>query len=469
MTTAHQSPDDSSGIDYPETARRHLWRHFADMSDADRNGLKVIARGEGSYLIDTEGRRYLDAVSNLFCVNVGYSFGAEIGKAALEQFEALPYHSNWGTTHPRAIELAEKLASLAPGDLNHVFLTPSGGEAVETAWKIARQYFKLRGENRWKAIARDEAYHGTSMGALSLIGIPPSRTPFEPLVPGVARARCTRGVDRPENETEAAFTAFLLDDLEQQLVNEDPSTVAMILLEPVQNHGGCLVAPPGYMAGVRAIADKYGILVVADETITAFGRLGHWFGSERVGLEPDIITTAKGLSSAHGVIAAVIASERVYEPFTSAGASFKHGNTFGGHPVMSAIALKNIEIIERLDLNSRVRSLEPSLVKVLQGIVDDFDVAVEQRGAGFFRAIELATHLPDGRLLTAQDRSALYGPDAIARPLEGHGVLTRVSLDGVCPVICVSPPLIAGEAEFHHLETAIRAVLSTVDRARKNY
>ncbi|SEP44702.1 aminotransferase class III-fold pyridoxal phosphate-dependent enzyme [Amycolatopsis saalfeldensis] len=453
------------GVDYVAAAHRHLWRHFAPMAAADQEDLKLIVRGEGSYLVDAGGRRYLDGLSNLYCVNVGYSYGEEIGQAALEQYRELGYHSSWATTHPRAVELAQRIAELAPGDLNHVFPTTSGGDSVETAWKIARQYHLLRGENRWKAISRHMAYHGTSLGALSLMGIPGSRSQFEPLLAGVVHARNTRRIGRPDAETEDEFTVFLLDDLEQRIISEDPATVAMIMVEPVQNSGGALTPPRGYAEGVRALADKYGILLVADETVTAFGRMGEWFATARYDFRPDLVTMAKGLSSAHAVIGAVAATDQVFEPFTRAGVTFKHGNTFGGHPVMTAVALKNLEIMERLKLPGRVRDLEGALEKALRSL-EDLDVVVEVRGAGYLWAIELAATRPDGSALTAAELDRLYGTKALAAPLQDRGVMLRVSLDPGYPVISVAPPLVAGEAEFVLLTDALRDVLTIVDRDR---
>ncbi|MET0455500.1 MAG: aminotransferase class III-fold pyridoxal phosphate-dependent enzyme [Mycobacterium sp.] len=446
---------------YQKTSELNNWRHFAEMKTASTTPPKIIVKGEGCYLIDSDGNRYLDGLSNLFCVNLGYSYGEELGEAALAQYKELGYHSNWGSTHPRAVELASVIAELTPGDLDHVFFTPSGGESVEAAWKIARKYHKLRGENRWKAISRQTAYHGTTLGALSLIGIPEFRSDFEPLVPTAGRIRNTRRVGRPAEETEEQFTAFLLDDLEFRIQAEGPDTVAMILMEPVQNHGGMLIPPAGYSTGVREIADKYGILVVADETITAFGRVGAWFASERYGMEPDIITCAKGLSSAHAVIGAVAVGEKVYEPFLASGASLLHGNTFGGHPVMAAVALKNIEIMKRLDIPNTVLANEAPLRARLDALAA-LPAVLEIRGAGHFHAIELRQHAASGRPMTDAEKLHLYGDALLALPLEERGVMLRISVDAGDPVVCVAPPLVAGDAEFDHLVGALHDVLASV-------
>jgi adenosylmethionine-8-amino-7-oxononanoate aminotransferase len=448
-------------------ARAHNWRHFATIDDDPANAPDIMVKGEGCYLIDAQGNRYFDALSNLYCVNIGYSHGAEIGAAALAQYEQLPYCSNWGSATPPVVQLAVKLADLAPGDLNHVFFTPSGGESVEAAWKLARQYHALRGQRRWKAIARNDAYHGTTLGALSLNGNTRLRNLFEPLVPTVAHVRSTRRVERPAGETDAEFAAFLLDDIEHTIVAEGPSTVAMIIVEPVQNSGGNLTAPDGYFAGLRALCDKYGILLVADETITAFGRLGAWFGSHRYGIRPDIVTTAKGLSSAYGAIGAVIVSDCVFETFAAAPRMFVHGNTFGGHPVMAAVALKNLEIMERLDLPGHVLAKETELGGVLGELATN-PMVRDVRGTGYFYAIELATSRPDGTQLTGAECGDLYGDARLADRLKQLGVLLRVyaaSSPTIGPILSIAPPLVADTAEFTLLAESLTTVLGEIAEA----
>src|SRR4051794_41104805 len=315
--------------DMEQMARDHLWLHFTRMGGYADGEVPIIVRGDGCYLEDAHGKRYLDALAGLFAVQIGYSYGDEIGQAAHEQMRELPFYTNWSYAHPRAIELAERVAELAPGDLNRVFFVSGGSEAVESAWKLARQWHAAHGEHRWKAVARNVAYHGTTMGALSINGIGSLRTPFEPLVPEVGHTRNTNRYHRPAGETEEEFTAFLLDDLRHTIESLDPTTVAMVIMEPVQNAGGVFLPPAGYWQGVRAICDEYGILLCADEVITGYGRLGSWFGSEKYDIKPDMITNAKGLSSAYASIGAVVATDRVAEPFLEGANSFSHGITFG--------------------------------------------------------------------------------------------------------------------------------------------
>src|SRR5579862_986975 len=320
--------------DFRTAAGEHLWLHFTQMHGYEP---PVIVKGDGCYLWDDDGKKYLDGLAGLFSVNIGSGYGEEIGQAALEQMRELPFYTNWSYAHPRAIELAQELASLTPEGINRAFFVSGGSEAVESAWKLARQYHSARGERRWKAIARRTAYHGTTMGALSINGIPALRAPFEPLVPDVVHVRNTNRYHRPPEETEEEFTAYLLEDLDSAIQQAGPETVAMVIFEPVQNAGGSFTPPAGYFQGVRAICDRYGILLCADEVITGFGRTGAWFASERYDIRPDMILTAKGLSSAYAAIGAVIASDAVAAPFLEEGQAFMHGITFGGHPVQSAI------------------------------------------------------------------------------------------------------------------------------------
>src|SRR5437762_10231503 len=357
----------TSANDLRRLANDHLWLHFTRMGGYDP---PIIVRGDGCYLEDVHGKRYLDALAGLFSVNIGYGFGEEIGQAALEQMRELPFYTNWSYAHPRAIELAAEIASLTPGDLNRVFFCSGGSEPIESAWKLARQYHAARGERRWKAVSRNVAYHGTTMGALSINGIPAVRTPFEPLVPEVVHVRNTNRYHRPAEESEDEFTAFLLDDLECALDAAGPDTVAMVIMEPVQNAGGCFTPPAGYFQGVRELCDRHGILLCADEVITGFGRIGYWFASEKYDVRPDILTCAKGLSSAYAAIGAVLTTDRVIEPFLAADSMFTHGITFGGHPVMAAIALKNIEIMKREGIVDGVREQEGMYRSTLERLLE---------------------------------------------------------------------------------------------------
>jgi len=478
-----------ASLDLQQLAKEHLWMHFTRMGGYQTADVPIIVRGEGCYLEDANGKRYLDALAGLFSVNIGYSFGEEIGQAALEQMRELPFYTNWSYAHPRAIELAAEIASLAPGDLSRVFFCNGGSEAVESAWKLARQYYLARGEKqsrglvtpgaragaqepevvhdaivaasqptprRFKAIARHIAYHGTTFGALSINGIAAIRSPFEPLVPEVRHVSSTNRYHRPPEETEEEFTRFLLDELEQAILAMGPETVCLVHMEPVQNAGGCFTPPAGYWQGVREICDRYDILLSADEVITAFGRVGHWFGSERYDIRPDLVTMAKGLSSSYAAIGGVVATERVMEPFLEAKSMFSHGITFGGHPVMCAIALKNIEIVKRERILEHVRENEQAFHDTLAQLLD-LPIVGDLRGAGYFWAIELVKD-KETRETFSDDECEWLLRGFLSDALFDAGLVCRAD-DRGDPVIQISPPLVAGQAEFDQIAGILGEVL----------
>jgi adenosylmethionine-8-amino-7-oxononanoate aminotransferase len=458
-------------------AREHLWLHFTRMGGYHDGEVPVIVRGDGCYLEDANGKRYLDALAGLFSVNIGYGFGEEVGEAAAAQMRELPFYTNWSYAHPRAIELAQEVASLAPGDLNRVFFVSGGSEAVESAWKLARQYYLARGEKRapdpdetrrdermatpahrkYKAIARQIAYHGTTMGALSINGIPALRIPFEPLVPEVRHVKNTNRYHRPPDETEAEFTAMLLDDLEQTILAMGPETVCLVHMEPVQNAGGAFTPPEGYWRGVRELCDRYDILLSADEVITGFGRIGHWFGSERYDIRPDIVCSAKGLSSSYAAIGAVIATDRVMEPFLESTSMYSHGITFGGHPVMAAIALKNIEIMKRERIVEGVREHEDAFRGTLAQLLD-LPIVGDLRGVGFFYALELVKDKETRETFSDEEcESLLRG--FLSPALFERGLICRAD-DRGDPVIQISPPLVARQEQFDEMVGILGDVLA---------
>src|SRR5882757_2834387 len=383
MTSTTAAAGTQAGV-LQELARRHLWMHFTRMSAYAHGEVPIIVRGEGCYVYDEHGKRFLDGLSALFCVNIGHG-RADIAQAGADQAKELGFFTNWSYAHPPAIELAAKIASLTPGDLNRVFFTSGGSEAVESALKLARQYFKLHGKpNKTKVIAREIAYHGTSLGALSATGITALREPFEPLVPGGRHVPNTNTYRLPPGMTEEWFAESIADVIEF----EGPDTVAAVILEPVQNAGGCFTPPDGYFQRVREICDEHAVLLISDEVICSWGRLGHYFGCDRFGYQPDIITTAKGITSAYAPMGAVIASDRVAEPFMEGSKSFAHGFTFAGHPVSAAVALANLDVFEKEDLCGHVLSKEGEFRQMLESL-RELPIVGDVRGAGYFQAIEL--------------------------------------------------------------------------------
>jgi adenosylmethionine-8-amino-7-oxononanoate aminotransferase len=435
------------------SAREHLWMHFTRMGAySGGEEIPIIVRGEGCYVYDEHGKRYLDGLSALFCVNVGHG-RADIAQAGADQARELGFFTCWSYAHPPAIELAARVASLAPGDLNRVFFTSGGSEAVESALKLARQYFHLRGKgNKHKVIAREIAYHGTSLGALSATGITSLRTPFEPLTPGGCHVPNTNTYRLPFGMTEDQ----LAETIAERIEFEGPDTVAAVILEPVQNAGGCFTAPEGYFQRVREICDQYDVLLISDEVICAWGRLGEWFGAQRYGYQPDIVTTAKGLTSAYAPMGAVLVSDRVAEPFMTGTNSFTHGFTFGGHPICAAVALANLDVLESEGVLDNVRRHESDLRSMLDSL-RDLPIVGDVRGAGYFQAIELVKD-KDTKESFSDEESETLLRGFLSGELYRRGLICRAD-DRGDPVIQLSPPLIAGPEQFEEIHQILQPIL----------
>ncbi|NBH10417.1 aspartate aminotransferase family protein [Amycolatopsis sp. SID8362] len=455
-TTADRATADASSL--AQAARSNLWMHFTRHSTYDETDVPVIVRGEGPYIWDARGKRYLDGLAGLFAVQVGHG-REELAEAAARQTKQLAYFPLWGHAHPAAIELATRLASASPGDLNRVFFTVSGGESVETAWKLAKQYFKLVGKpGKHKVISRALAYHGTSQGALSITGIPGAKADFEPLVPSTLRVPNTNFYRAPEHADDyEAYGRWAADQIEQAIEFEGADTVAAVFLEPVQNTGGCFVPPPGYFARVREICDKHDVLLVSDEVICAFGRVGYDFAAKRYGYQPDIITTAKGLTSGYAPLGAVLASERLMDPFTRGETTFMHGSTYGGHPVSCAVALANLDLIEREGLYSHVLTREAAFRSTLDKLLD-LPIVGDVRGAGFFYGIELVKDKATKETFSAaESERVLRG--FLSEALFEAGLYCRAD-DRAEPVVQLSPPLVCDQGQFDEMEQILRDTLT---------
>jgi adenosylmethionine-8-amino-7-oxononanoate aminotransferase len=468
MTTTEQGPVSRhgtstsrtpAGTDRAEAARAHLWGHFTRHSTWEDGPVPVMVRGAGHHIWDAEGRRYIDGLSGLFVVQVGHG-RAELAERARQQASELAFFPLWSYAHPQAIDLAERLASHAPGDLNRVFFTTGGGEAVETAWKLAKQYWKLRGQhNKYKVISRAVAYHGTPQGALSITGIPGMKAPFEPLVPGAHKVPNTniyRGPDELRDDPKA-FGRWAADRIEEAILFEGPETVAAVFLEPVQNSGGCFPPPPGYFERVREICDTHDVLLVSDEVICAFGRIGEIFACNDYGYVPDMITCAKGMTSGYSPIGALIASDRLFEPFRTGTTTFYHGYTFGGHPVSAAVAMANLDIFERENLTERVHTNAPVFRRTLEKLLD-LPIVGAVRGDGYFYGIELVKDA-DTRETFDDDESERLLRGFLSHALLDAGLYCRAD-DRGDPVIQLAPPLTCGPAEFDEIEQILRGVLT---------
>lgn len=423
----------------------------------------ILDRGEGCYLWDTRGNRYLDGLSGLFAVQIGYG-RPELADVAAAQMRKLSYASQFSYTNPMAVELASELARLAPGPLNRVFFTATGSEAVETALKIAKQYHRIKGaQGRYKVIARRLAYHGTTMGALSVNGIPAFRAQFEPLVPGARHVPNTDCYRCPTQRADGACCMRCVTDMEEVIEFEGPQTVAAVILEPVQNSGGCFVPPPGYMQRVRELCDRHGILLISDEVICAFGRLGTWYGHQKYDYMPDIVTMAKGMSSAYQPIGGCLVRDAVADAFMDTESrAFLHGITFGGHPVACAVALKNLEIMEAEHVVENVAAHEPYFRGLLEHLKDRHVCIGDVRGAGYFMAMELVKDRDSKESFTDEESEKLLRGILSVR-LQEEGLICRAEDKGE-PVIQLSPPLIAGKAELDEIASILDKVLGDVDR-----
>jgi adenosylmethionine-8-amino-7-oxononanoate aminotransferase len=465
MATTEQAVSQSS---LQELAKRHLWMHFTRLGSYAEHDVPIIVRGEGCHVWDERGNRYFDGLSALFCVNIGHG-RHDVAQAGADQAKELGFFTNWSYAHPKAIELSARIAALAPGDLNRVFFTSGGSEAVESAIKLSRQYHKLTGNpNKTKIVAREVAYHGTSLGALTATGITPLRSPFEPLTPGGVHVPNTNTFRMPPGMmSEADFAEAIAHKIEF----EGPETVAAVIMEPVQNAGGCFTPPSGYWQRAREICDEYDVLLISDEVICSWGRLGHWFGAQRYDYVPDLITTAKGITSAYAPMGAVIASDRVAEPFLEGHNSFVHGFTFAGHPIACAVSMANIDVMENEKVLENVREHEGAFRDMLEGL-RDIPIVGDVRGAGYFHAIELVKDAgapgDSGRTSSAgaggaagqfsdeESESLLRG--FLSGELFKRGLICRAD-DRGDPVVQLSPPLIAGPEEFAEIESILRPVL----------
>ena len=453
--------------DLQQKAKDHLWMHFSRQSAAEANGVPIIVKGQGHHIWDSAGAKYFDGLSGLFVVNAGHG-RKRLAEAAAKQAEELAFFPIWSYAHPNAIELADRLADYAPGDLNRVFFSTGGGEAVETAFKLAKYYWKLQGQPaKTKVISRAVAYHGTPQGALSITGIPAMKSMFEPLVPGGFRVPNTNFYRAEENGFVPSSTSatseldqygqWAANRIEEMILFEGADTVAAVFLEPVQNSGGCFPPPPGYFDRVREICDQYDVLLVADEVITAFGRIGNFFASTTYGIQPDMITCAKGMTSGYSPIGATIVSDRIYEPFRHGDTTFYHGYTFGGHPVSAAVALENLDIFEEEKLNENVRENSPVFRATLAKLLD-LPIVGDVRGDGYFFGIELVKDKETKETFDSDESERLLR-GFLSKALYDAGLYCRAD-DRGDPVIQLAPPLTIGPAEFDEIEGILRGVLT---------
>jgi putrescine---pyruvate transaminase len=433
---------------------------------ADHANPMVIVRGEGAEIIDASGKRYFDALSGLWNVHVGHG-RRDLAQVGGDQLGTLAFNNNYvGFANVPAARLAEKLIELAYPNLNAVYFTTAGAESNESAFKTARFFWKLLGKpDKVKIISRRWGYHGVTMAAASATGLPAYHRMFAPLVPnfiqavGPYRFRCEleNGGARPCTAPDAHDYAA---ELEKTLVNEGPDTVAAIIAEPVQGAGGVIVPPDDYWPKLRQIADRHNVLLIADEVITGFGRTGKWFALDHWNVQPDIVSFAKGVTSAYLPLGGIMVSQQVQNAINEAplDLKFMHAATYSGHPVCCAVGLANVEIIEREGLVQRAADVGPKFLDILRRQLEPLPRVGQVRGIGMMAAVELVDPNASG--------SAYYDN---AAALTGR-VIARCIADGQLPrrlnnTICMAPPLISADEQLSRLVDVLADAISKESEA----
>ncbi len=449
--------------DIPELRRLDVAHHLPAQANYGEmqalGGSRIITRAEGSTIFDGDGNAILDGMAGLWCVNVGYGRD-EIVRAAAEQMQELPFYNTFfKTATPPTVMLATKLAEKLGGKLQHVFFNSSGSEANDTVMRMVRHYWRAKGEpNRTIFISRVNAYHGSTVAGASLGGMKPMHAMGGLPIPGVEHVMQPYRFNEGFGEDEEAFGVRAAQAIEDRILKVGPENVAAFIGEPVQGAGGVIIPPKGYWQRVNAICKKYGILLVVDEVICGFGRLGSWFGFQHFGVEPDLVPMAKGLSSGYLPISAVGVSDEIVSVLREKGGEFVHGYTYSGHPVSAAVALKNIEIIEREGLVERVKNdVGPYFAEALKRLEAD-PLTGEIRCLGLIGAIEIVSKKGTNERFTGAEGKA--GPivrDACIR----NGLMVR----GIRDSIVMCPPLIITHAEIDRMIDIIGRSLREVEPA----
>ncbi len=449
-----------------EKDRKHHLHPWTDFSTFKDRGSLILSDANGAYVSDAQGNAYLDGIGGLWCVNVGYG-RREIAQAMAEQAEKMVYYSSFGHhTSVPAAELAHKLASLAPDGLEHIQFGTGGSMANDTAIRMVHFYFNRLGKKtKKKIITRHDGYHGSTYLTMSLTGVAFDHQGFDIIEDGlIQRVSAPNTYRRPDNMSPDQFCDYLVEEFEDKINALGPENVAAFIAEPIMGAGGVIVAPPGYHARMLQVCRKYEVLYIADEVVTAFGRLGHFFSSEDMfNMVPDIITSAKGLSSAYAPLSATILSEQFYDVISvpqADGALLTHGFTYSGHPVCCAAALKNIEIIEREDLCGHVREVGPYLQRQLETL-GDLDIVGDVRGSHFMMCVENVANKQTGELLAAEVQVG----NRIADAAQKRGVLVRP----IAHLNVLSPPLILSREQIDTLVSVLRESIVEVmdDLARE--
>jgi putrescine---pyruvate transaminase len=453
---------DLSTTDLAELRRQDIAHHLpahADYKLHAEQGSRIIVRADGCTIYDAEGHAMLDGMAGLWCVNVGYG-REELARAAYEQMLQLPFYNTFfKTAAPPTIRLASELAARLGGDLTHIFFNNSGSEANDTAFRVARHYWTLRGQPRRQIfISRWNAYHGSTVAAASLGGMRPMHAQGALPIAGIEHVMQPYSFNEGFGETPAEFAARAAAAIEERILQVGPENVAAFIGEPVQGAGGVIIPPEGYWPRVAAICQKYGVLLISDEVICGFGRLGRWFGFQHYGIRPDIVSMAKGLSSGYLPISATALSARIVAEFTRAGGDFVHGYTYSGHPTAAAVALKNLEIIAREGLVERVaQDVGPYFGRALARL-NGHPIVGEVRSLGLIGAVEIVARKGTNERFCGKEGSA--GPlvrDACIK----NGLMVRAIRDSI--VMC--PPLILTRAEVDRMVDILERSLTETQSA----
>jgi putrescine aminotransferase len=431
---------------------RHHLHPFTDHKALAAIGSRIITKADGCWLWDSDGNRILDGMAGLWCVNIGYGRD-ELAEAAARQMRELPYYNTFfQSATPACIELAAKLADIAPPGLERVFFANSGSEANDTAAKLVRYFWNLQGKPEKKTIiSRDYAYHGVTMAAASLSGLTPMHPQSDLPLPGFEHVQAPYWYGEGGDLTPEAFGKLAAKALEERIVQLGPDNVAAFIGEPIQGAGGVIIPPDGYWQEVQAICKRHDVLLIADEVICGFGRTGRWWGSETFGIMPDIMTMAKGLSSGYLPISAVMVGERVGEALSTSGEEWVHGYTYSGHPVAAAVALENIRIMEEEGLAERASgSVGDAFAAMLESLADH-PLVGEARSVGLIGAIEL--------VMDKTARETFPENREVGLTCRNHCIKNGLVMRAVRDIMVLSPPLIISEAEIDEIGARAKKAL----------
>ncbi|RJG22697.1 aspartate aminotransferase family protein [Massilia cavernae] len=434
----------------------HYLHPFTDFKDLNSKGARVIVRGQGIYLWDSEGEKILDGMSGLWCVNVGYG-RTSISEAVYRQMETLPfYNSFFNTTNVPATRLAAKLVEISPPQFNHVFYTGSGSEGNDTNLRMVRRYWDLMGfKERHTIISRHNAYHGSTVAGASLGGMDGMHAQGGLPIPGIVHIGQPNYFESGRGMTEAEFGIEAAGWLEAKILELGPEKVAAFIGEPVQGAGGVIIPPATYWPEIQRICDKYGILLIADEVICGFGRLGAWFGSELLGIKPDLITFAKGVSSGYIPLGGVLVGDRIADVLIGQGGDFNHGFTYSGHPVACAAALENIRIIEDEQLVKQVANVTGPYLRRKFASLRDHPLVGYADSYGFVAGLNLVRKKAE----VVHD-CELFTPElAVGMICRGHMFNNGMIMRAVGDRMIIAPPLVMTKAEIDEMVNKIRYCL----------